>query len=585
MQTRRLKHRKSIQDVAGPLSENNISNHLRIPFKFYLISHKIPYKEDDFRRVRVKQRYHKTLKIDCGDIFLSTNSCSLLRLTKKLKCLKNIEIENILFSHKVSLTNLYHSLRNLTRLIGIKLDFGMVYIPQSEAEIARIKSTLKSIKANLKKLIVNIFLGVGANIILSWLTVSLINAIQPMNKLKTFCLHLPRDASKSGTIFQQEEDMYGHNSKLIRFYQLRFQRKTKLESLHLPFIIPHHPIFTSFTNKFNHLSNLKHLEVASPDIAFGKQLVEELKCLKNLDSLTIYYHIEPNDLLELLDNLPTLRKLTIKDEWLFPETIEPEIEYQMVNQSNIEQLDLDFPIEIDSEDKAVFFTSFLRIFENLTALKMYICCEGNITLLRLIAEFINGLEFLKELTLGTFLRSGKVLSLFLKSLDQVRNIEKLAITYKLSLGGTWDQNIETTFKAIDNFLMRNKGLKRLEMYWEKFSLNCMEYLRETMKKLSVLDYFKLVYISAESEHGQAHDQILDLVSKALLESRRFEEISVITSCRKNSCGGCKQQTNFLNEEFRKKKKLNNTCNVSIKTLRFLWTPFYKDGLISRVRYY
>jgi len=584
MQTRRLKHQKSIEEAFVPSYDEGQLTNKRIPYKFYLAYKKLSYKEDDYKRVRIQQRYHRTLKVDCGEIYLNTRSYNLLRLSKKLKCLKNIEIKNILFSHKVSLTNLYHSLRSLTRLIGIKLEFGEVYIPQSEAEITRIKSTLKSIKANLKKLIVNIFLGTGANIVLSWLTVSIINAIQPMSKLRIFCLDLPRHASKSGTIFQQEEDMYGQNNRLIRFYQLKFQRKSKLESLHLPFIISHHPMFTSFTNKFNHLLNLRNLEVVSPDIAFGKQLVEELKSLENLVSLTIYHHIEPNDLLELLDNLPTLRKLTIKDEWLFPETIEPEIEYQMINQSNIEQLDLDFPIEIDSEDKAIFFASFLRIFENLTALKLYICCEENITFLQPIAEFINNLELLKELTLGTFLRSGKVLSLFLKSLHQIRNLEKLAMTYKLSMGGTWDQNIETLFKAIDNFLLRNKSLKRLEMYWEKFSLNCIEYLRETMQKLAVLDSFHLVYIPADSEHGQTHDQILDVVSKIFIESKQFQEISVITSCRKSSYGGCKQQTNLLNEEFRKKKKLN-TCNFSIKTLRFLWTPFYKDGLVSRVRYY
>lgn len=576
MQKKKLtKHQKGAQDAPeASLNPPIINQQARIPYKFYLSYKKILYKQDDFKKVWVRQRYHRSLKIDCGECFLISKSSHLLRLAKKLRHLKNIEIENILFSHKVSLTNLYHYLRKTTRITEINLDFGIVYIPQSEAEIARIKATFKSIRANLKKFIVNIFLGFGANIILSWLTVSLINIIQPMSKLKIFCLHLPRLASKSGTIFQQEEDIYDQNSKLIRFYQLKFQRKNKLEALHLPFIINHHPIFTSFTNKFNHLVNLQHLEVASNNIAFGRQLVDQLKSLSHLISLTIYYHIEPNDLLELLDNLPTLRRLTIKDEWIFPETIEPEIGYQMQNQSNIEQLELDFPFEIDSEETAIFFTSFLKLFTNLKALKLYICCEGNITLLEPISEYINSLEYLKELTLGTFLRSGKVLSLFLKSLRNVKYLEKLAMTFKLSFGGVWDQNIETTFRAIESFLLKNRSLKRLEMYWEKFSIHCMESLREVLKKLPALDYYHLSYISTYSEHGQVHDQMLEILSKILRENKKFEEVSVLTSCPKNFYGGCKQRTNLLNNEIKKIHKY-----FSIKTTMFIWTPFYKDGLL------
>ena len=97
-----------------------------------------------------------------------------------------------------------------------------------------------------------------------------------------------------------------------------------------------------------------------------------------------------------------------------------------------------------------------------------------------------------------------------------------------------------------------------------------------MKKLPALDYFQLVYVSLYSEHGQVHDQILDMISKALRESRKFDEVSVITSCPKNFYGGCKQRTNALDAEFRKKKRIKY---FSIKTVRFIWTPFYKDGLV------
>ena len=573
----KLKQVKSICPVSDPASSYT-SSLVKGSYRPFISHEKILYDHRDFKYLKVKRKHHRKLRIDCNSIyFYISNPHELVKLSKYSKHLHTLEIHAILFSYKVSLTNLYKLMPKLNRICSVRLYFGIVYLLQSESEISRIRRILSKIRANLTNFFAEIYLGSGANAILSWFVRSAINTLNPMQRLKRIRIQLPKLASRLGTIFNQQDDPCDQSEALVRLYQVKFQRLTRLENIHLPFLISHHPMLTCFTNKFSHLPNLKSLEVASYDTPYGKFIAEDLKAIKTLQSLTLYYCLEPEDVLDLLSQLPLLKSFAIRDDWLFSKTLVPTIK-SCKNYRNIEvtTLLLDFPVEIVDEDDAKLFASFLKQFVKLESLKVYICCEGSINLLNPLMKAICGIANLKDLSLGVFLRSGKVLSLLLKNMYSITRLERISLTMKLSYGSTWEQTIDGTFKALEGFLHRNKELKCCDLFWEKFTPRCAEYLTEMMDKMHYLELFKLAYVSQYRDHGQAHDQMIATLEKSFKRATNFKKVVVVTSCPSHLYEGCEGR----GRDIRRYVGLNKVLkSFKFETVTQVWTPFYNDQLL------
>ena len=543
----------------------------RIPSKLYLASPEhSTLKFQQSKLFRVKRIHSNTLTINermyGRDVFKIKKTIKIMKYMRKL----HVKAEGILYK-RVELAKICRFNSKL-RSLELEVSNLMFFVNNTGigvSQVATIQQMFKGFGLNLTSLVLNICFGYGyENEMIVKFTKQLIQNLRKMSNLKSFIF-------KSKTKFRKElpyesSPIETEEEKWIKLCQTQFQRLKKIENLQLKCSTPPNTAIDCFDKRFSHLSNLKNLEIISFNDKHGKKLVERIKEVKSLSSLTFSYSIEPNDLLALSRDLPNLRRLEIKDDWIFSST---SLTPANRNNSHVTQLLFDIPLEIENKGDSDFVREFIESFKNLQLLKLYLTCPNEDALP--IMKTISSLKSLDSLTLGLLLPP----SIINKALDVLKKqakLKKISLLLRPGYSISWTKDYKATFDSLEAFLFQNKSLGHLEMYWERLTPHCMERFITFFKKLPKLESFKLVYTSPFKEHGTNHDQILKDLEAGLREIKNIQFVTINTSCNVCVFRELKGQRKGINPSIKECKGFNHIVIVPGD----LGTPFDGEKLTT-----
>jgi len=399
-----------------------------------------------------------------------------------------------------------------------------------------------------------------------------------MTNLESFSLALKnyRQASNMNEA-SMDRGITAEEMEISKRYQAQFQRLKRIENLALVMIVPAASALQCLTASFSHLENLRNLQIVSFDKEYGKELIEKIKHVQSLNSVTFYYSFEPEDILSLASELKNLEKIELKDDWLFNAKNMPMIPIASMSHNNIADLELDLPLDIDTTDDLNFIVSFLSFFKGLKSLKIFLRCGNEVVLPYPVIKAINELINLQEFTFGISTEFGSVIAESFQLLKKITRLKKFSLFMKLNQGNLWNPHIQVLAKSIQEFLLKNKELKYFEFYWEKITAQCMDQFKDVMKSLPKLKIFNLAYTSAFKSHGKNHEDTLDALENGLKLVSNIKEAVVTTACSHYLRKNCDSKGIGISKVL----SLNGNFNLfSFKTASLIRTPFYDVNLLN-----
>ena len=369
--------------------------------------------------------------------------------------------------------------------------------------------------------------------------------------------------------------MFEEEDQTLKRYQTQFFRHKKLENLQLKFFNSKYSIFKFLTQQFDHLPNLQNIEIVSIDAKEGKNLIENIKKAKSLRSITLYYHVEPNDLFSILAEIPDLQKLIIKDDWLFINKAMPILDTLSVLEINLTHLHLDLPMDIDNNNDVQFIVSFLSILDRLCSLKLCLRSITDGSLLYIIAKSINKMRHLQELILGIVVSTEQVADQILQLMKDLNKLQRISIMFRPAPEEIWLLELPSLFRTLTSFITRNKALTELSIFWEKLTPQGMECMRDLIAKLPSLNYLKIVYTSSYKSHGKNHESTMSELEKALKMVKSMNKVTVTTTCQQYTSKNCESKGTGMTQVLALSE---NIKRFSFQVVGKAKTPFYGETI-------
>jgi len=575
MQELHLKNKKfSKLDSTGQLFID-VQKRPRIPTNKCLIHPTYRYLRKNYNEFKVKRIHYKRFVLDdSAYYFYERDIRKPIRICRKMKYIQSLS----LFSSAIYRIGIEKLVKSIRRLNSIHMKLGNVILFQLQPELHKINSIFRGFRQNVTSIKLEITLGYSiSQSFLTLLTKGLVSCLRYMTNLKSFSLALKnyRQASNMNEA-SLDRVITSEEKELSKRYQRQFQRLKKIESLALVLIIPADSALQCFTESFSHFHNLRNLHIVSFDTEYGKQLIDKIKPVQSLNSVTFYYSFEPEDLITLASELKNLSKIELKDDWLFSSKEMP-IPPTTVSHNNILDLQLDLPLDIDTTDDLNFIMRFLSFFKELRSLKIFLRCGNEVVLPYPIIKTINDLTNLQEFTFGISAEFGSVIAESFQLFKKITRLRKFSLFMKLNQGNLWNPHIQVLAKSIQEFLLRNKELSSFEFYWEKITAQCMDQFKDVIKILPKLKTFNLAYTSAFKSHGKNHEDTLDALENGLKLVNNIKEAIVTTACSHYLRKNCDSKGIGISKVL----SLNGNFNLfSFKTSSLIRTPFYDVNLLN-----
>lgn len=539
----------------------------------------------NYRQFRVKLKYPKTFCFDEStfDIHNSgTRSPWFLKLYRKTKNLQNFELVGAQTIRKGPIDKV---LKRLPKVRSIKLQtFGSRSFQSCPSSGDRFDFIFKCLRRlNPSSLHVSMGSDFGIdNESLSYFVQSVFRYIQSLGDLKSLSLVLKKYTTIFGiTPLEESSDFVAQQQKLFRSVSWQFKRIRKIEDLHLLFNASPQSILESFISSFDHLQKLRSIEVVSTNAEQGKYIIESLSRLRSLESVMLYNNFEPNDILSLVKNVPSLRCVALKDAWIFTnKTITPIL--SEINPKNVDivKLHIDMPMNISTKEDEAFLVRFLSAFTKIQSLKIYAVCTNMKACSAIsIAKQINQFTHLENLTLGLCMETALLASDFIALMKDLTHLKKFTLltklTFKEVLTTNWNEQIQTFFKVLADFVLQNKDLTELKMLWGSFNTQISGGMKEFVKKLDKLNIFELVFKPTFLNHGDGHITLIDSLTEMLLEMREINEVSIKNWCVPVHFKSCEKP---MKQMLQKVEKNKNIKKISINSGASVDTLFFREEL-------
>ena len=367
-----IKHQESpsLSDtISSPQPPFKIQNRLTLKPKFN-------YESDDIFQFRIKRVYHRNFRLN-GTIYQFYRGIKIkpLKIVKNMKFLRNLTLTDILEMGTRSLLAISNLMQSLKRTSSLQLKFGCIYDWNDPLMNKTLKKILLSNKSHLQSFDLQFCLNDDRHSNGFKLLRLIIKAIQPLHNLKKFNLFLEKQPPVLPfEVLQPLQNYSLTEEKYIRIYQHKFQRLRSLQNLKLKCHVPRFSNFQILSQSLKQFCDLQVLELVLDHLHTTKALLKDLNSLKNLQVLILYYNINPLDLLSISMNSPNIKKLIIREHWIYnPSSFNTlaQIPQTSTTASSLLSLHLDCCLKIVDEDNAIFFSKFLGFFGQIRDLKLY----------------------------------------------------------------------------------------------------------------------------------------------------------------------------------------------------------------------
>ena len=553
------------------------SDHIHIPramgLKHFYLKQRLTYGDYAISQFKKKRVYYRALILN-GRSYQYYNGIASnpLYAIRNTKFCSKISIYYALFAPHRCFDDIYDFLRKLPKIKVVELKFENIYTWNMQIALKQIKALVSSIRQKIPGLKIHFSFECDP-----------VQFLRPTNWMVMRYLYSPCRPRSFSLIFKDEmlslltinsnnqEDALDKGSKLSKL-ESKFQRVKCIHSLQLMFLTANSYHILPRLG-LSHLDRLQNLELTSLSSSCNEDLLINLQTIQPLNSLTLHHQIDLGSLVKLLRSTKAPRNLIIRGELLNVDKYDGDSSGSK-NRDNKNPgttcLHLDFKYLLKDVEQVKFLSEFLSLFNNLEDLKICLVIRGEEDFLGGLGITINRLTQLKQLTLGLIVVTldGRIPQ-FLSHLRDIVSLQSFLLMIRTP-------NITDEFWGdLRSFILQNKSLKKLELYWNYFNVTCLNQLKPLWENLPKMELIRLSYIIDESDHGEIHEKVLSKLEKTLQKVSNVERIEVITSCSYRTLINCESLGQVLAKRMEKGTNIrhfyfNNESEVK--------TPFFNDSL-------
>ena len=289
-------------------------------------------------------------------------------------------------------------------------------------------------------------------------------------------------------------------------------------------------LLDSFLYNSRYFSNLQSLELGGVPIDRIRSIVDQTNQSQSLSLLVLRYTLDPQDVLDLIASIPSLRKFIIRESWFHSNQ-----ELQTGQHNDVTALDFDLALDLESKDDVEFISSFLGHFQRLISLKIYLRSSVDISSLTSKLNALGREKRLQELVLGLDLDSGDKISDALNQLRDITDLIKCTLIIKLSAKSTWQGSLPLVFTSVAGFIRQNTKLRKLELFVERLSPHHTVEIVQLIKILPRLDYFMFSFSPRSYYHGESHGDTLRGIEKVFLGYNGPGQVFIEIACQEEFC--------------------------------------------------
>ena len=536
-QSLKLNKTNEPQSVSGHCQKINDKKHFK---KLHLIP-KFVYLPHNSKKFQVRLFQHCKLQMTSNAILSDKKLISAL---PRMNYLRTFQA----FQDPSSTPSIYFLLRKLPRVKSIKL-YSTQKCNYHSAQ--KYISSLRNLRPNIESFELEFSPAGTQNLLINHIIInSVVKRLRCMNSLKSLRLIVNNDNTQTIDNTRKIEAEPLYQDQEVKLCQKRLQRHRSLADMQIVSLNMTAPILKCFTHNLSHFERLKSIQVISYDNDHGKILIEHLNRIKTLESIVLYNHVEPNDLLTLMANLPHLRKIAIKNDWMFTSKSMPVLETLKHTKISLTHFHFDFPIEIEDEGDINLIASILNILEKIVSLKLYLCCASGSKLYPVI-ESVKRLTHLEELIFGISVSTENIAIRAFSMLNNLANLKTLTLVIKPL--NKWGEEFENLYKSMEDLIMQSKGLRKFRIFWEKLSPLSLKRLVKLISKVVNLDVLEIGYTSSYLKHSKHHENMLLDIEKAVERRTDVKEMKLIVSCPRNNYYSCKGNAILMKEKIIKSK--------------------------------
>ena len=534
------------------------------------------YSDTDFKLFHKKRAYCKKLRFLFPGWIDEFVLHRVVRYVKHMKYVRSLSFENNVWNSKGFIMRFMQRLRQVNS-VAIEFKFES-YLSRARLQKKDVEAIFKSFQRDM--LVFKIKFSHIHNVQEDFLFCLLANMTQFLRtapNLREFSFQISPDNFDSDRSLIHIQDLLGQRLKHgIETMQRQLQNLTRIESFtFLNCSAFYKSIFDYLLQKFSRLSSLQHLELGGLPVNRIRNIVDEMKLNQSLSSLTFRYVLNPEDALYAVTSLPSLKKFTIREDWMFANKDMPLLKTLDPTTINVTSLNFDLPLDINDQGDADFLISFITPFRKLTCLKLYIQSSFDCsTLITSINNIAKGLK-LSELALGLTLDNGQQASAALEGLKGVTSLQKCSLMIKPYPKKAWKSDLQSVCKSVIKFIKRNKKIKEFEFYVGKIPPEYLVDVTEVASTLPSLENFKFSFSPIASKHGKNHTNTLKELKRVFKGYNASEKISIQVECTPHFRDSCTLWTEYLEYGIPMGENVRAFSFVSMKELP---TPFCNDYL-------